>query len=82
MDRATSFKLTNSPRELSFGWITLPYPPYSLDLAPPDYHLLCPMKEGLRDKHYANDEDVIISVLKWHNGQSTEFDETRIHALI
>ena len=32
----------------SFGWTVIPHPPYSPDLAPSDYHLFGPMKEGLR----------------------------------
>ena len=31
----------------SFGWTVIPHPPYSPDLAPSDYHLFGPMKEGL-----------------------------------
>ena len=35
------------------------------DLAPLDNHLTGPMKESLRDKHYASDEELKISVMKW-----------------
>ena len=34
------------------------------DLAPSDYHLFDHMKEGLRGKHYANDEEVKTAVMK------------------
>ena len=40
------------------------------------------MKEGLRGKHYASNEEVKIAVIKWLKEQSTEFYEARIHALI
>ena len=40
------------------------------------------MKEGLRDKHYASNEEVKTAVKKWHKEQSTEFYEAGIHALI
>jgi hypothetical protein len=29
------------------GWTTLPHPPYSLNVAPFDYHLFCKLKESL-----------------------------------
>ena len=66
----------------SFGWTTLPHPPYSPDLAPSDYHLFGPMKEGLRGKHYPSDEEVKSAVKKWLKEQSREFYEAGIHALI
>ena len=39
----------------SFGWKTLPHPPYSPDLVPSDYHLFGPMKERFRGKHYSGE---------------------------
>ena len=33
----------------SYGWTTLPHPPYSPDLAPSDYHLFGQLKAELRD---------------------------------
>ena len=53
-----------------------------LDLAPSDYHLFGPMKEGLRGKHYASDEKVKTGVMKWLKEQSTECYEAGIHTLI
>ena len=35
------------------------------DLAPSDYHLIGPMKESWRGKHYASDEVVKTAVIKW-----------------
>ena len=40
------------------------------------------MKEGLRGKHYASDEEVKTAVMKLLKEQSTVFYEARIHALI
>ena len=40
------------------------------------------MKEGLRSKHYANDEEVKTAVMKWLKEQWTEFYEAGIHSLI
>ena len=66
----------------SFGWTTLPHPPYTPDLAPSDYHLFGAMKELLRGKHYENDEKVKTAVKKWLCEQSPEFYEAGIHALV
>ena len=52
------------------------------DLVPSDYHLFSPMKEGLRGKHHAGDEEVKTAVMKWLKEYSTEFYEAGIHALI
>ena len=35
---------------LKFGWITIPHPPYSPDLAPTNYHLYRSLFEYLREK--------------------------------
>ena len=54
--------------------------PYSPDLAPSD---LCgPMKEGLRGKCYASDEEGKTTVLEWLKKPSKEFYEAVIEALI
>ena len=46
----------------SFGWATLPHPPYSSDLAPSDYPLFSAMKEALRGTHYGNHEEAKTAV--------------------
>jgi len=33
----------------TIGWTVLPHPPYSTDLAPPDYHILAPWRMHLED---------------------------------
>ena len=66
----------------SLGWTTLVHPPYSPDLAPSDYHLFGPLKEGLRGKHYANNDAVKAAVRKWLRDQPMEFYEAGIHSLI
>ena len=64
----------------SFGWTTLLHPPYSPGLAPSGYHFFGRIKEGLRGKHYASDEEVKTAVMKWLEEQSTEFYEAGNHA--
>ena len=66
----------------SFGWTVIPHPPYSPDLAPSDYHLFGPMKEGLRGNRYGNDNEVKTAVLNWLRHQPAEFYNTGIHALV
>ncbi|KAF5400615.1 Histone-lysine N-methyltransferase SETMAR [Paragonimus heterotremus] len=66
----------------SFVWTTLRHPPYSPDLAPSDYHLFDPMKEGLRGKQYSSDGEVKTTVKKWLKEQTQKFYEAGIHALI
>jgi histone-lysine N-methyltransferase SETMAR len=48
-----------------FGWTVLPHPPYSPDLAPSDFHLFGPMKDGLQGKQFPNTDAVIEAVKKW-----------------
>ncbi|KAL6253754.1 hypothetical protein P5V15_015558 [Pogonomyrmex californicus] len=42
----------------SLGWDILPHPPYSLDLAPSDYHLFASMGHALAEQHFSNFEEV------------------------
>jgi histone-lysine N-methyltransferase SETMAR len=49
-------------------WNVLPYPPYSPDLAPSDYHLLGPLKQHLGGKRFLN-EEVVQDVQEWPHGQ-------------
>ena len=66
----------------SFGWTVIPHPPYLPDLAPPDYHLFGPKKEGLRGIRYRNDYKVKTAILNWLRHQPAEFYNTGIHALV
>lgn len=43
---------------LDLGWEALNHPPYSPDLAPSDYHLFLSMSNALRNKTFANDDEV------------------------
>jgi hypothetical protein len=46
-----------------FHWDTFDNPPYSLDLAPSDFHLFLKMKEHLAGKRHADDEFIGLSPL-------------------
>ena len=41
---------------LELGWITIPHPPYSPDLAPTDYHLFRSLSNYLREKRFDDDD--------------------------
>ena len=43
---------------LKLGWITIPHPPYSSDMAPTDYHLFRSLSHQLREKKFDDDNDV------------------------
>jgi histone-lysine N-methyltransferase SETMAR len=46
------------------GWTVLPNPPYSPDLAPPDFHLFGSLKDALRGTRFEDDNSVIEAVRK------------------
>jgi len=62
-------------------WEILPHPPYSPDLAPSDFHLFGPLKEGLRGKHFQSNEEVKNQVRKWLRDQPKEFYAKGIYKL-
>jgi histone-lysine N-methyltransferase SETMAR len=53
-------------------WELLEHPPYSLDLAPSDFHLFGPLKSHLGNKHFTDDE-VEMVMWKWLRQQSKNF---------
>lgn len=55
------------------GWKLLPYPAYSPDLAPSDYHLFGFVKEQMRGQHYETREDVQAAVRQCLRRAGTEF---------
>ena len=59
----------------------IPHPPYSPYLAPSDYRLFGPMKEGLWGNRYGNDNEVKTAVLNRHRQQPAEFCNSGTHAL-
>ena len=49
------------------------HPPYSLDLAPSDYHLFPGLKNQLKGRHFSSDAEVIPAAKTWLDGQPSEF---------
>ena len=69
--------VTESTREklLRLGWITIPHPPYSPDLAPTDYHLYRSLSEYLREKNFDDENDLKIDLVKFFGQKFRDFYE-------
>jgi histone-lysine N-methyltransferase SETMAR len=67
-------------RHLNFE--VLEHPPYSLDLVPSDYHLFGPLKDALRGRHFASDEEVKEVVHAWLVTQPKTFSSEGIRKLV
>jgi len=66
----------------NLGWTVLPHPPYSLDLAPSDFHLFGPMKDGLRGQHFPSNDAVIQAVKQWATSAGADFYKCGMQALV
>ena len=55
------------------GFELLSHPPYSLDLAPSDFHLFRYLKESLRGRAFEDDEDVTVAVNEWIEERDENF---------
>jgi len=53
----TSFKTVE--HTVNLGWTVLPHPLYSRDLAPSDFNLFGPMKDGLHGQHFPSNDTVV-----------------------
>jgi hypothetical protein len=56
-----------------------PHPPYNPDLAPSDFHLFTPIKDGLRGQHFPSNHTVIWVVKQW---AGADFYECGMKALV
>ena len=66
---------------LELGWAVLPHPPYSLDLAPTDYHLFRSLADHLRDKKFDDKDDLKMDLTNFFSQKSKEFYERGILSL-
>ena len=64
----------------NLGWTVLPHPPYSLDLAPPDFHLLRPMEDGLCGQHFSSNDATTAAVKQWVISAGADFYESSMQA--
>ena len=62
-------------------WEVLPHPPYSLDVAPFDYHLFRSMAHGLADQHFRSYEEVKNWIDSRIASKDDQFFRRRIHTL-
>ena len=62
----------------AFHWDTFDHPPYSPDLALPDFYLFSKMKEHLAGKRFTDDEDLQYAVMDWLNSQAAVWYEEGI----
>jgi len=61
----------NTIRQLN--WEVLEHPAYSPDLAPSDFHLFGPLKNDLRGRRFAADDEVKEAVHDWLRSQPQTF---------
>jgi hypothetical protein len=67
---------------VNFGWTVVPHPPYSSDLAPSDFHLFEPMKDGLCGKHYPSYDAVVQAMKQWATSTGADFYEHSMQVLV
>ena len=72
---------TNVTKEFlqEFDWATFCHPPYSLDLAPSDFHLFLHLKSFLGGQHFNDDYELNE---KWFKTQAATFYEEGIQKLV
>ncbi|GFV30319.1 histone-lysine N-methyltransferase SETMAR [Trichonephila clavipes] len=63
------------------GWETLFHPPYSLDLAPSDYHLFHSLDNNHRGKSFTNEADVLQALRDFFASHTSEFYHKGIEQL-
>ena len=67
---------------VDLGWTVVPHPPYSLDLAPSDFHLFGPMKDGLCGQHFPSYDAIVRAVKQWATSAGADFYERGMQALV
>ena len=66
---------------LELGWITIPHPAYSPDLAPTDYHLFRSLSNFLREKRFDDERVLEAALVTFFNEKSLDFYERDILSL-
>ena len=72
---------STSEKLLKLGWITIPHPPYSPDLAPTDYHLYHSLPDYLREKRFDDKNNLKMGLVKFFGHKSRDFYERGILSL-
>jgi len=60
-------------RIVNFGWTVLPHSWYSPYLAPSDFYLFGPMKDGLHGQHFPGNNTIIAAVKQWVSSTGAGF---------
>ena len=63
------------------GFKLIEHPPYSPDLAPPDFHQFPKLKTLISGTHFQSNDDIIHAVDGFLNGQEKDFFKSGIEAL-
>ena len=73
-DSALAHQALAVQKKLAYlGFQCLDHPPYSLYLAPSDYHMFPGLKTRLKGRHFSSDVEVIAAAETWLEGQPSEF---------
>jgi histone-lysine N-methyltransferase SETMAR len=62
----------------TMGWKVVTCSPYSLDLAPSDFHLFRPMKVDLGGQKFRTDDELKHGVLNWLHSHAKTFHATGV----
>jgi len=69
-DSAPAHRAIATQKKLAYlDFQCLNHPPYSLNLAPSDYHLFPGLKKQLKGRHFSSDAEVIAATETWLDGQ-------------
>ena len=63
------------------GYVLIPHPAYSPDLAPSDFFLFPNLKKDIRGRHFRSEEEVVKAVEEWVNGKDPDFFSPGLMAL-
>jgi len=73
-DNAPAYQALATQKKLAYlDFHCFDHPPYSLDLAPSDYHLFPGQKKQLKGRHFSSDAEDIAAAETWLDGQTSEF---------
>jgi len=73
-DNAPAHRALATQKKLAYlGFQCLDHPPYSLDLAPSDYHLFPGLKKQLKGCHFLSNVEVIAAMETWLDRQPSAF---------
>ncbi|GBN27522.1 Histone-lysine N-methyltransferase SETMAR [Araneus ventricosus] len=65
-----------------FGWEQFDHPPYSPDLAPPDYHLFLNLKSDLGGRRFDRNDDAQNGAQQWLSSLAASFIEEGTDKLV